>query len=986
VKLSVKFLAALAVIAVAVVAYAGSQQIASAAVTGTVHLTNKWSTLTTESSAPSGRTFIGSGNTLYATMEDMTADGLTNQNTIVTNSDVLVATVIDADANVAVDKTVAGVNPVLTSVGAVTVVVVPLADSPIVDRNGDGLVNSGDVTIVPASGAVVASDVAVSIADPGSETTSAIINLVSTTSADPAGTVDVVFKSSAIDDFLVAVYSTVEPKASGIMLRVRETGRSTGRFEGEIKLIDNEVTAATSQSATATGSVQTATLRVQDGNTVSTEYTDTTPATGSSATVTQTARVELSAPVPVITAPVNEAATQVQRPAFAGSVTDTGSGLDVDLTRLYIDLGNDAANADPVIDNATSVGIRTLPLAGAAVDSSGVVVVTLTGTPSDGATNIAWTHAPGADIPTGVGSPDHTVDYQAVAVDRAGNIGFSDADGTTAGAGSGDDDHEPNTVKIDRVFPDMSAGLTGNYWDAADKTTKANRNTSIEVQFNDEVTGIDPTDFQVTLDNNVTLVPVTAEVFSDKPMSAFLTLGSALGSAETPNITVVNQVSDKAGNTTSSDSLLNITDKLAPVITVGLSGGTGTGTGATGPTGLTRTTMVIEITSDEALSGSPTVQIFAEDDAVTAEGSVTAIAQGGNVWRATFNGAGFSDAASEDKKSVFVSVTDVSTSPNTRTAGNKDDAGSGAITFTLDKTAPALVTTDVTKSERRPFVLFDFTDNSTVTPTVAMVGDDNVLTDLATTDNKRFFYVPPSDLDLGDLTITGRATDVAGNIGAQDEYTLTIEERAAFNLQLFAGWNAVSVPSDPIDPDINTVLSNEGIDQAVAYDATNAASPWRIATKDEASGNWSSSTTNPLNTIMAGWGYWVHNNNFEGQEMDLQGPAGATSDSPPPVVTIPTGAGWNFVGVVDQSREQTTGDSTDPGTASVDLERPAVGGPVAVDREDYFSSVNESRVYRYDPTSQTFLELSASNALGIGEGLWVFIVADANGDTPDIVP
>ena len=71
---------------------------------------------------------------------------------------------------------------------------------------------------------------------------------------------------------------------------------------------------------------------------------------------------------------------------------------------------------------------------------------------------------------------------------------------------------------------------------------------------------------------------------------------------------------------------------------------------------------------------------------------------------------------------------------------------------------------------------------------------------LASSDNKLFFYVPSEDLELGSLTVMASATDNAGNTVKDDSYTLTVEERKAFDLGLFFGWNAVSVPSNPVDP------------------------------------------------------------------------------------------------------------------------------------------------------------------------------------------
>ena len=78
---------------------------------------------------------------------------------------------------------------------------------------------------------------------------------------------------------------------------------------------------------------------------------------------------------------------------------------------------------------------------------------------------------------------------------------------------------------------------------------------------------------------------------------------------------------------------------------------------------------------------------------------------------------------------------------------------------------------------------------------------------------------------------------------------------------------------------------------------------WSSATKDSGSGKFVGS----LKEIHSGHGYWVHNNNFESQSVALVGPVAPSAGSPPAVVTIPTVAGWNFVGVSDVTRANTEG-------------------------------------------------------------------------------
>ena len=95
-KLSVKLLSGLTLIALVAVAVVGLSHSASAAVDGKVYITNKASSLTTEGSGkPSGRT---TASTVYGTYKSAVTTGTTARD-IVTDSDRFIVTVIDSDLN-----------------------------------------------------------------------------------------------------------------------------------------------------------------------------------------------------------------------------------------------------------------------------------------------------------------------------------------------------------------------------------------------------------------------------------------------------------------------------------------------------------------------------------------------------------------------------------------------------------------------------------------------------------------------------------------------------------------------------------------------------------------------------------------------------------------------------------------------------------------------------------------------------------------------
>ena len=66
-------------------------------------------------------------------------------------------------------------------------------------------------------------------------------------------------------------------------------------------------------------------------------------------------------------------------------------------------------------------------------------------------------------------------------------------------------------------------------------------------------------------------------------------------------------------------------------------------------------------------------------------------------------------------------------------------------------------------------------------------------------DNEVWVFRPTEDWPLGEHTVRVVATDLADNESDDLDFTFEISEREDFNLSLSSGWNAVSLPSDPIE-------------------------------------------------------------------------------------------------------------------------------------------------------------------------------------------
>jgi hypothetical protein len=952
VNLSVKLITALVafvLLVVGLVALTSSGSTARAAVDANVYVANEWSKLTNDPTPLSGYTYAGSGKTIYSTFVEVADTTGVRLNTIQSSSDTLTIFVEDADVNVAVPKSKTTLNTT-AGPGQTKTVVLTSMESPIVDVDGDGGILDDIAIIAPDTNTDISGSFTLQSAFAGTALIDASITVVQTAAGGAPGVgggkFGLSWKTSAVNTVIVKVATTQD--ATGKTFSINETGPSTGKFKGSITLRDVQNSAPAPTR-----------IAVQSGGIVTVTYSDATPKNlGVAKSVTSTATTETGAPTVTTTAPVTGSATQVRRPAFTGSVTDTTSGLDVSGILVYIDERDEAANGNVV--RATL---------GSTDDDNNPTTPTAS---VDGVNTSTYAFTPAADLPLGfaLSTPDHIVDWQVQASDLAGNVGWSDS---TAAADSTQGRGAAATVKIDRTLPGITNAYTGFRLDST--TTPALRKTdsatSIEIDFNDVMDSetIQNTDFEVKV-GVVTQVPTEASVgstgFTDK---VFLTLGTALATKDAPTVTIVNSISDAAGNTTSTGSKV-AKDALAPTVTVALSGGSS----ATAPTTLTKLKMTITITSDENLSADPTVAIYTALDAVNAEGTVTAVNQGGNVWIASLSGGSLTSA----KKSVYVTATDSAATvsqvgagavadglvvPATVTigqtvSGKKGTATTGALTFTLDKVAPTLTLSPTgSTSDASPFIRWDFGEKVTVSKaefglSAATLAD--VTTELGTSDTQVYVRAT-SGLALGLYKATGTATDLAGNKATALSSTFTIAKRVEFKLTVLPGTTLVSFPLTPADTSINSVFSPAGIVSVSSYDS--AAGTFASAVRDAESGD----LAGDLASVGSGIGYVVVADAVSALVVPIPS---LTASSIPPTITVLKG--WSLVGVTD-----VVGDGTGA------LRQP---GSSIMAGTAYFP-VKVTQVYSWNPTSKIWQALSTrpvndggANVVA-GEAYWAYATA-----------
>ena len=663
---------------------------------------------------------------------------------------------------------------------------------------------------------------------------------------------------------------------------------------------------------------------------------------------------------------------------------------------------------------------------------------------------------------------NNQVDFQALVMDIAGNVGFSDSDPAgptfihdygTVERDRKDDRYNVlgwyarHIISVDRLDPRLGRIITG-FYDENDDDEPVMDDRGLMLIFDAAVDAgsVDASTFKVELDavGNADPVDATVEDTTTIGKRVYLLLDEGLLPDATPKLSVNSgrSVRDPAGNSLTSNDPLNgeddgdrtleADDGIPPTLNVTLSRGSGTGTGDEDSSNLTMDAIVVRVTSNEDIQGAPYVSFVCDgftwidtkgtagisddetfefsnflanrrgtqntsqhadfepneekgtcgDDEPTTllVPSTPTYSRPGNTWEYQWrNNTSGTDTEIPDGDVLVVAFGRDVSAWNDDWDPDEDNPdvgmpsfnwGAATAEFELDTNLGDPSTTNSRFGsvqpragsdifESRPFVLLTFNDASTVTIDSFMI--DGTEQEINPLPNNRFLYWPES-LSFGKHEVEVEAVDAAAN-ERDFSYEFEVKERTAFTVELLAGWNAVSVPAMPIDPNIDAVFTIEEVDQVVGWDSATPEAPWRIATKVD--GVWSTNADNaPLDTILAGKGYWVHANGFVDQTVMLAGnpdreSAGNAPDGPIGITTV---KGWNFVGVVD-----TDGDQTQDGDFGEMLKD---SQDEMVDASSYLR--NFKQAYTWDPIKNQFNVIEGSDGMSIGDGVWVYYAEDFN--------
>lgn len=503
----------------------------------------------------------------------------------------------------------------------------------------------------------------------------------------------------------------------------------------------------------------------------------------------------------------------------------------------------------------------------------------------------------------------------------------------------------------------------------------------------------------------------------------FLKLADELASDETPFVGIAagQSIRDKAGNITSGRELrrFEANDGISPNLTVTLSGGSGTGEGTEGPNQLTNGIIEIRVESDEPLQGTPRIIVVCEslsweetirgrkieydvDDfianrsgafnGIPREASGTDYTCGygadeddpfqftelsgnsrpGEVWEIDWLNPRSGITKLEDGKLRVVAFAR-DRSRHVRAGQYVQSWGSGYAEFTLDtefesplepRGGEVQPKDEGKTSEARPFIYIDFNERTTVKLDSVTLDGVEISTEFQNPETNLFVYWPLS-MTRGMHEVEVSATDAAGN-GVDFDFEFESVRRGDFVINLVTGWNAISLPADPVDSRIDAVFSNPAIQAVIGWDTDG----WRVAVRRD--GVWESNEPfGTLPSIRARYGYWVKSSSFVLQSVALRGAIQRAGGVVPNLIDIPTETGWNFVGVID-----TDGDQTED-HFGITL-RDSQNNPILAGE---YLGPNYVRAYTWDSTFNRFDVLRPNDAMTIGHGVWVYY-SDGTGIAP----
>ncbi len=180
-----------------------------------------------------------------------------------------------------------------------------------------------------------------------------------------------------------------------------------------------------------------------------------------------------------------------------------------------------------------------------------------------------------------------------------------------------------------------------------------------------------------------------------------------------------------------------------------------------------------------------------------------------------------------------------------------------------------------------------FADGSSETTTF------NLTTDVDSADWIKY-TIPILNPKVGEYTLTVKGEDSAGNASDTSGHSASWNVVAAkpVNIDLQPGWNLISLPFQPGNPAINSVIpGTHPVDIVMTFD--NASQTWLVSRRDAETGSF----VGDIPVLTANTAYFVRTDKFQAIKL-LRPPLATAAAAPPPPPAITVVEGWNLVPIV----------------------------------------------------------------------------------------
>ncbi len=791
----------------------------------------------------------------------------------------------------------------------------PIDSLPLQDTDGDGTINSGDLTLSvtgrsdfnrPELTSIVVGGLSIAtLGDPvnglASGDTIALVHSGDSPGDDLAIGTPIFVSYDGLADLVTVQGTNRDP----IDLRLRETEPDSGVFEATfiaVAFVEGADDVPGDNLSPNSGARPE--ISVLNLDAISITYDDPSVPSGVSSEVDISVQAE------------------EDPPEFNNTTPETGDTVNDLNTILSTDVFDSIAGVDEVTGDSVNIIVEMSSPPGTAfvpiADATDDLVVTDLGS---GVFRIEYDISNITDISDAIGDGSDitaTIQWEVTVLDNAGNLGTS----------------EMQVLNVDNRSPVVSSVI-------------ADSRTTIRVTFDREMSdatgNVLPSDFLVD-----GVEPLDAELDPDDSTTVILTVPELAPDA-TPSVDLVGSVADLGGNTITSGTFV-ADDGIAPDIE------------ATLASDLTDGDISVSVTTDETIVGLPTrvVMLCVEDPTLVCTAdqagtfSTATTIVGESAW--DFDLSGFGVGAYEFE------------SEGSDAEGNT--GSSGILPFEIDDDL-ALPTSDVDGMddlpEANPFVMEvdwaaegdeypgDTHDEVVLTKAVLNEGEDNerdVLGEASTRDSVNY-SLAVLELEPGDYTLTVNGADDGGNeLGNDMVFEFTIVEAPPFELNLTAGINMVSLPGEPADGNINTLFG--GVEEIVTIFTRDANNVALVAFRDPAD---PTKFIGNLTEIDATRGYGIETTGQVPVEVLI--PA-LSATKIPPTISV-DGDDWSFVPVIsllpigDDVGEMMEGST--------------------VDADAYLGGAWD---IAWSFVLGRWESVSPGGVVEIGRGYWVFFTSDTN--------